>query len=139
MCRQLDMQYVIYLKGRLFKNSWFLNYLVLTFFSVQNVCLFVIYCPIQNFFPHIETSHLPWKAANLDLRSALMAIEQWRFFSVPHLLWHGTSVYNDHLREHVTLTHIAKRLAVELSLPVFTSKVCRCCDSSKFPLAGPTL
>ena len=27
-----------------------------------------------------------------------MAIEQWGFFSVPHLLWHGTFVYNDHHR-----------------------------------------
>ena len=48
-----------------------------------------------------------------------MAIEQWWFFSVPHLriLWHGTSVYNGHLRGPVTLTPIAARLAV-LSLPV---------------------
>ena len=27
-----------------------------------------------------------------------MAIEQWGFFSVPHPLWHGASVYNGHLR-----------------------------------------
>ena len=28
-----------------------------------------------------------------------MAILQWGFFSVPHLLWNGASVYNGHLRE----------------------------------------
>ena len=39
-----------------------------------------------------------WRAANFYLCSALRAIEQWGFFSVPHLLWHGASVYNGHLR-----------------------------------------
>ena len=34
-----------------------------------------------------------WRAANFDLCSALMAaIEQWGFFNVLHLMWHGTSV-----------------------------------------------
>ena len=35
------------------------------------------------------------------------------FFNVPHLLWHGASIYNGHLREPVALTPIAERLAVE--------------------------
>ena len=48
-----------------------------------------------------------------------MAIEQWGFFSVPHLLWHGASVYNGQLRGPVTLAPIAERLAVELSLYSF--------------------
>ena len=39
---------------------------------------------------------------------------------VPHLLWHGTSFYNGHLRGPVTLTPVAELLAVELSLPVLT-------------------
>ena len=30
-----------------------------------------------------------------------MAIEQWGFFSIPHLLWHGASVLNGRLREHL--------------------------------------
>ena len=30
--------------------------------------------------------------------SAIMAIEQWGFFRVSHLLWHGVSVYIGHLR-----------------------------------------
>ena len=81
------------------------------------ICLFIV--PLENF-------SLKWlKVSNFDLCSALMAIEQWGFLSVPHLLWHGASVYNGHLRGPVTLTPIAERLAVELSLPVFTTKVCR--------------
>ena len=47
-----------------------------------------------------------------------MAIEQWRFFSMPHLELHGASV-------SVTLTPIAERLAVELSLIVYTTKFWR--------------
>ena len=42
----------------------------------------------------------------------------------------GTTVYNVHLRELVTLTHIAERLAVELSLPVSTISVSRSWDSN---------
>ena len=51
-----------------------------------------------------------------------MAIEQWtsRFFSVPHLLRHGASVYNGHLWGPVTLTPFAERLAVDLSQPVLS-------------------
>ena len=52
-------------------------------------------------------------------------IEQWGFFNVPHRLRHGPTVYNGHLRGPVTLTPVAERLAVELSLPVFTNRVCR--------------
>ena len=70
--------------------------------------------------------HDRWSAANFDLCSALIAIERWGFFSIPHLLWHGASVYNGHLRGPVTLTPFAELLAVELPLPVFTTKVCHC-------------
>ena len=52
-----------------------------------------------------------------------MAIEKWVFFIVPHLLWHGASVYNSHLQGPVTLAPIADRLAV--LLPVFTTYVWR--------------
>ena len=61
------------------------------------------------------------KLANFDLCSALMVIEQWGFFNVPHLLRHGPTVCNGHLRGPVTLTPVAERLAVEPSLPVFTN------------------
>ena len=51
-----------------------------------------------------------------------MVIEQWGFSSVPHPMWH---VYNGNLRRPVTLTPIAESLAVDLSLPVVTTWVCR--------------
>ena len=50
--------------------------------------------------------HCRWRATNVDLCSTHIAIEQWRFFSVLHLLWHVTSVYNSHLLGPVTLTPI---------------------------------
>ena len=50
--------------------------------------------------------------------SALIAIEQLGFFSVPH----GAYVYNGHdLRGPVTLIPNAKLLAVDVSLPVLTT------------------
>ena len=38
---------------------------------------------------------------------------------MPHFLWHGASVNNGHLRGPVTLTSIAERLEVEISVSVF--------------------
>ena len=73
----------------------------------------------KKIFTHIKTSPLPAKGCKFC--SALMAIEQWGFFSVLLLLWHGTSVYNGHLRGPVTLTPITERLAVDMTLPVFTT------------------
>ena len=66
----------------------------------------------------LENFSLIWRRYHYGWR-ALMAIEQWWFYSVAHLLWHNASVYNDHLREPVTLSHFAERLAVEQSLPAF--------------------
>ena len=81
---------------------------------------------------HIESSPLSENAANDDLCLALMSIELWGFFSVPRLLWHGTSVFNGHLRGPVTLTP-AERLAMVLSLPAFTTYVCRGWDLNTQP------
>ena len=70
-------------------------------------CLFFylrIYVPLENFSLVCRSWHYRWRAVNIDLYSALMAIEHWGFFSVPYLLWHGTSVYNGHIRRTVTLT-----------------------------------
>ena len=86
-----------------------------------NQSMIGVYHPTREFFTHIW-KYL-WRAANFDLCAALMAIEQWGFFRLPYLLWHGTSNYNGHLREPLTLTAIAERLVVELSLPVFTTAV----------------
>ena len=81
------------------------------------VCVW-FFVPLKNFLLTWRRHHCWWGAANFDLRSALIAIEQWGFFCVPHLLWHETSVYNGQFRGSVTLISIAKHLAVELSLPV---------------------
>ena len=77
------------------------------------------------------------RAANFDLCSALMAIEQWGFFCMPHLIWHGASfyIYNDHLRWPVKLTLNVKRLEFELSLPVLTTLVCCSWNSNTQPFA----
>ena len=64
-----------------------------------------------------------------------MAIDQWEFLSVSHLLWHRASFYNGHIRRPVTLIPIAERLAVEPSLPVFTTWVCSGWDSNTQPSA----
>ena len=56
--------------------------------------------------------------------SALMANEQWGFFSVPHLLWHGTYVYIYNGGIYMVIiedpwhTTFAERLTGEPSLPV---------------------
>ena len=71
------------------------------------------------FHSHGHVTIALWRPANIDLCSAFMAIEQWGFSNVPHLLWHGASVYNSHLQWPVPVTPIAQRLAVELLLPVF--------------------
>ena len=93
-------------------------------FSCPFLCLFVcleFFVPLEN-FSLIWRRHLClWRAANCDLCSALMVIQQCGFFSVSHLLRHGASVYNGNLWGPLTLTPNAERLAVELSLRVFTT------------------
>ena len=93
------------------------------------VCFLFVYLefivPLENISLIWRRNHCRWRAANFDLCSVLMAIEQWGFVNVPHPLRHGPTVYNGHLRGPVTLTPVAERLAVELSLPVFTTNVCR--------------
>ena len=101
------------------------------FEAVNSTCNFITYdlslnlfdcmkfiVPLENFSLIWWRHHCQWRAANFDLCSALMAIEQWGLFNVPHLLSHGTSFYNGHT---VTLTSNAECLAVELSLPVLTT------------------
>ena len=55
------------------------------------VCLFVclrFYFPLENFSVIWRCHHYRWRNTNFDLYLALMAIKQWGFFKVPHLLWH---------------------------------------------------
>ena len=84
------------------------------------VCL-VFFVPLVNF------SHVTIAGERLqifDLCSTLVAVEQWVFFNVLYLLLPGPTLYHDRLRVPMTLTRVAERLAVELSLPVLTTQVC---------------
>ena len=75
------------------------------------VCLFLFVWSLlshsRNFSIIWRRHHCRWRAANFDLCSALMAIEQWGFFSMPHPLRQGPNVYNGHLRGPVTLAPVA--------------------------------
>ena len=64
--------------------------------SPKDVFLLLFLVPLENFSLIWRRHHYRWRAANFDLCSALLAIEQWWSFSVSHLLWHGASVYNGH-------------------------------------------
>ena len=55
------------------------------------------YPPTRDIFTHLETSPLPVKGYKF-WPTLTYAIEQWRFFYVIHLLWHGPTPYNRHLR-----------------------------------------
>ena len=70
-------------------------------------------------------------ASNFDLNSALIAIELWGSFSLPHLLWHGSSVYVYDGQIWRPITHTCcQRLAGDLSLLVLTTYVSRGLDSN---------
>ena len=81
------------------------------------VCLFGVYRSTREFFTHKETSLLPVKGCKLS--PMLGTYGHWAVRV--HLLRHGPTVYNGHLRGPVTLTPNAERLTVELLLPVFTA------------------
>ena len=85
------------------------------------VCLFVwVYRPTQ--ICHLwRNHHYRWSAVNFHLCSTFMGIEQWGFSNAPHL----PTLYKCHLRGLVTVTPVAELLVLELSLPVFTTQVCR--------------
>ena len=98
------------------------------------VCL-EFFVPLENLSLIWRRHHCRWETAFFYPCSTLMATKQWGFFSVPHLLWHGASVNNGHLRGPVTLAPNAERVAVRLSLPVLTILVCRGWDSKTQPSA----
>ena len=88
------------------------------------VCLFSWrFFSNQKLITNYRRHHYRWKATNVDLYSTPMAIMQWGFFTLPHRLWHGTSVCNGHLQGPVTLIPFVERITVDLLLPVFTVKV----------------
>ena len=73
------------------------------------VCLFGVFCSTRYFFTHLETSPLPVRGCKF-----------WPMLGT-HDHWAVSVRYNGHLRGTMTLTPIAERLAVELSIPVLTT------------------
>ena len=70
------------------------NILFTFIFNTKNYFLcvsLVLFIPLVNFSLIWRHHYNRRRAANFDLYSALMAMEQWGFFSMPHLLWHGIS------------------------------------------------
>ena len=131
---QINTRHVLCLLNIGFKDIWqsrFYMYSMIwcTLVFFMFVCL-GFFVQLENFSLMWRRHHCRWRAAHFDLCSILMANEQWRFFSVPHLLWHGVSVYNDLFRGPVTLTPNTERSAAELSLPVLTIR------THNLPLAG---
>ena len=61
------------------------------------VCLFGVFRPVWEISLIWRRHHYWWRAAHFVICSALVAIEQWGFFRVPHLLWRGAFVYNGYL------------------------------------------
>lgn len=53
------------------------------------------YFAILAFFLLRICHYYRWTATHFDLHSALFTVVQWEFFNVPHILWHGTSVFMD--------------------------------------------
>ena len=90
--------------------EWFLTNIGIQSFNTEfnnmhHLCLLVcvfFYSHLRIFHSYGDITITSERAANFDLCSALMAIEQWGFSSMPHLLWYGTSVYNGHLWGPVT-------------------------------------
>ena len=94
-------------RGRIYREFG-RSHLVIGSSMVQsNTCFFnLLHLFVWGFsFNSYEDNDL-WSVANFDLDSALMALEHWGLFGVPHLLWLGTSVYNGHLREPLTLAPV---------------------------------
>ena len=101
------------------------------------VCFFGFIVPLENCSLIWRRHHYRWRGTNFDISLAVMPIEQWGFFRVSHLLWYVASIYNDndHLRGPLTLTLIAERSAVGLSLLFLRTWVCDGWDSNIQPFA----
>jgi hypothetical protein len=93
-CNQL---YLLILVARIHKRAW-TNQCTSFFLSSWLIVRlidwwFTVFRPAQEFFTYMEMSPLPVKGCKIGLCSALRAFEQGVVFIVPHLLWHGTSVF----------------------------------------------
>ena len=91
----------------------------------MHLCLFVclgFFIPLES--SPLDTSALPMKGCKYW--PMFGTHDHWaRICNVPHLLWHGPTLCNGHLRGPVTLTHVAERMALRLSLSVSSPTVDR--------------
>ena len=71
---------LIWVKG--YMNSVFLK-------KTWTQFVWVFFVPLANYLLIWKCHHCRWRDRNFDLYSALMTIEQWGLFNVPHLLCHG--------------------------------------------------
>ena len=68
-------------------------------------CLFWVLRPTREFFTHMDVT-ITSKGPQILTNTRHSAIEQRGIFSVPHLLWHGASIYNGHFWGSVTRTPV---------------------------------
>ena len=107
----------------------------------SHVCLFGVLRSTQEFFTHIGTSLLSLKGFVIMTytRHSWPLSSKGSLISVPHLLWHGASVDNGHLRGHVTLTPVAERLySGAVTICYYDRSVAPAIRTLNFPLARRT-
>ena len=76
-----------------------------------------------------------WSIAHFDLCSALITIKQWCYCCVSYLLWHRTSVYNDHLRINGHTHSFCRVFGSGTVTTCFYAFVCRGWNSNTQPFA----
>ena len=120
------LRWVMWSRGLLFSFIWLSLFVSLGFIV-----------PLENFhsFGDVTIAGESVQILTCARHSWPLSSEGW-FFSMPHLLWHEASVHNGHLRGPETLKPIAERVALELSLPLLRTKVCRGWDSNTKPSAS---
>ena len=100
------------------------------------VCLFV---PLENFSLIWRHHYSLWKGCKFWPKLGIHGHWVVRDFNVPNLQWHGASVYDGHLWGPVTLTAVAERLAVRLSLFLRVRPVAAGSRTPNLPHARQTL
>ena len=81
------------------------------------ICLFGVFRPTEEFFTHKETSQSPGEGLQILTQTR----HSWPLSSEGSIACHIYCDTGHYIWWPVTLTSIAERLAVELSLPVFTT------------------
>ena len=115
---------------------------IISYKSCLQSCLFV-----WGFTSHSRIFHSYWDVTIIveGLQILTYTRHSWplsskgSLISVPHLLWHGASVDNGHLRGHVTLTPVAERLySGAVTICYYDRSVAPAIRTLNFPLARRT-